>query len=95
MEPNNDNIEHLPELEFIDTRRIRKPFEWGTIAPVRIDPGLVRFEPEEIIFGLYNDVKSGNTYLIYSTSLHLHGGSPQATDLDLIHKYQKVRDHQE
>ena len=88
-----DDVANLPELDFGSTRRIGTPVEVGLIAPLRGIPGLVKFEPEELIFGFYKDAKSGMHYLIHSTSLHPSGGFPEASRLDQIHKYVKVRDY--
>ena len=90
-----DDVAHLPELEFEDTRRIGTPTEIGMIAPLRSNPDHIRFEPEELIFGVYKDTKSGMDYLIHSTSLRPHGGFPEASRFDQIHQYKIVRDYQE
>ena len=88
-----DDVAHLPELKFEDTRKIGKPIEIGNIAPLRGNSELVKFEPEEIIFGVYKDIKSGWDYLIHSTSLHPTGGYPNASRFDQIQRYEKVRDY--
>lgn len=88
-----DDVAGVPELDFEQTRTVGEPSEIGLIAPVRGDPDLVKFEPENFIFGYYHDAKSENHYLIHSESLRPFGGRPEATRFDQIHTYQKVRDY--
>jgi len=90
-----DDVAHLPELEFEDTRKIGTPYEVGMIAPLRVNPDLVQFEPEGPVFGFYKDTKSGMNYLVHSSSLQPHGGFPEVSRFDQIHQYKSVRKYQE
>jgi len=90
-----DDVVHLPELEFEDTRRIGKPIEWAEIAPVRDwDPKLVLFNVRNLILGVYRDRKSGKDYLVYFDG-HKNTASPEVTRLDQIHEYKKIENYQE
>ncbi len=88
-----DDLVHLPKLGFDETRKVGKPVEMGLIAPVRRDESLVQFEAETIVLGTYRDTTGGKEYLIHTPSLRPFGGFPEATPLDQIHEYRRVRDY--
>ncbi|MEK6895615.1 MAG: hypothetical protein AABX48_03775 [Nanoarchaeota archaeon] len=85
---NLEDIKHLPDVEL----NCKVPFEIGCIAPLRIDPKIIKFDRECFIIGKYKD-ENGNYQIVFTDSIRPFSPPPMHWKLEHIHSYLKTKDY--